>query len=68
MSRFGSRKFLLAVGFVLACIGLLCFGKLDQAAFVTLSQWALSGYLGANVLHRLVEKGVSLPAGGKEVA
>lgn len=60
------RKFWLAVSFTAACILLLILGKIDQAGFITLSQFSLGGYLGANVLHRAVEAGLSVAVNRKE--
>jgi hypothetical protein len=59
------RKFWLAVGFTVAVILLLLLGKIDQSGFIDLSKFALGGYLGANVLHRAVEAGLSVAVNRK---
>lgn len=55
-SRFLSRKFLLALLAFLVFTGLLLAGKLEQGAYVTLTMFALGGYLGANVIQKATAK------------
>lgn len=60
------RKFWLAVGFELLVCLFFSAGTLDQAGFIEISKFALGGYLGANVLHYAVERGVTIMAGKQE--
>lgn len=56
MTRYASRKFLLALLAFLVFTALLVLGRIDQAAYVTLSMFALGGYLGANVVQKATAK------------
>lgn len=53
--RYRSRKFRLAVGVFITFTVLRVTGLLDQAGYITLSIFALGGYLGANVLQKWAE-------------
>jgi|APAra7269096819_1048525.scaffolds.fasta_scaffold64372_2 hypothetical protein len=50
------RKFWLAVAAFATFTALLVVGKIDQGAYVTLSLFALGGYLGANVIQKATAK------------
>lgn len=50
------RKFKLAVGAFITFTALLVIGKIDMAAYVTLSMFVLGGYLGANVVQKATAK------------
>lgn len=50
-----NRKFTLAISLSAVFCLMFVFGKLDQTGFITLIEWTLAGYLGANVGHRAVE-------------
>lgn len=53
---YSSRKFLFTVFVFIVFTVLLLLGHLDQASYVTLVQFALGGYLAANVGERWVAK------------
>lgn len=55
-SRYASRKFLLALLAFVTFTGLLVADKLDQGAYLTLSMFALGGYLAANVTQKATAK------------
>ena len=67
MPRVG-RKFILAVGFTLICCIFFAWGKLDQAGFIELCKWALTGYLGANVVQRAALAGADAVKSGIQAA
>lgn len=50
------RKFWLAVSAFATFTGLLIHKDIDQGAYVTLSLFALGGYLGANVIQKATAK------------
>lgn len=57
-ARFASRKFILASFALLAAVGLLIAGKIDQATWATFSTWALGLYMTGNVGAAYVAKAV----------
>lgn len=56
MTRYGSRKFLLALLAFATFTALRVAGLIDQGAYVSLAMFALGGYLGANVVQKATAK------------
>ncbi|MBC7604205.1 MAG: hypothetical protein H7255_16300 [Ramlibacter sp.] len=53
LSRFESRKFIIAAVLVLAAIGMRLGGFLTEGAFVELAKWVAGLYFGFNVLQKI---------------
>lgn len=56
-----NRKFKLTVGFTLILCYFFVFKLLTADQFIMLAKWALSGYLGANVVQKGVEALLTKP-------
>ena len=54
-SRYASRKFLLALLVVIACIAMRVTDLLDPARFVELVKWTAALYFGFNVTQKAAE-------------